>query len=439
MVARRRTELGLMVLAALITGIAYVLASLGSSASIPANIGPFLATIFGLLGVAHIAVRRLAPRADPTLLPIAAALNGLGYVMIARLDDQLAALQATWTAVGIVAFVATLVVVSDVRTLAQYRYSLLALGIVLLLLPLAPVIGTEINGARIWVYIGPLSFQPGELAKIVLALFLAAYVVDRRELLAMTSRRIGPLALPDLRHFGPLLLAWGLAMVVMMAEKDLGSSLLFFALFAVVLWVATDRGAYLLVSLVLFSVGAYVAWRLFDHVQVRVEIWLDPWQDVSGKGFQVVQATFALAWGGLTGTGLGVGRPDRVPAATTDFIFAAIGEELGLLGATAVLVAFVLFVGAGLRIALRARTPFETLLATGLTTIVGFQAFIIVAGVTRLVPLTGITLPFVSYGGSSLVANYVLLALLLRISDGANAAAEDAAVDATTVRAGRQP
>ncbi len=429
--ARRRTELGLMVMAALITAIAYTLASLGSTASIPADIGPILAVIVGLLAAAHLATRRLAPQADPVLLPVAAALNGLGYVMIARLDEDLAALQATWTAVGIGAFVATLLVVRDARTLAQYRYSFLALGIALLLAPLVPGLGTEINGARIWVHLGPLSFQPGELAKIVIALFLAAYVVDRRELLAMTRRRLGPISLPDLRHFGPLLGAWGLAMVVMMAEKDLGSSLLFFALFAVVLWVATDRAAYLLLSLLLFAAGAYVAWRIFDHVQVRIDTWLNPWTDVSGKGFQIVQATFALAWGGLTGTGLGVGHPDRIPAASTDFIFAAIGEEMGLLGATAVLVAFVLFIGGGLRIALRARSPFEQLLAAGLTAIVGIQAFIIVGGVTRLVPLTGITLPFVSYGGSSLVANYILLALLLRMSDRANQADQADRADAT--------
>jgi peptidoglycan glycosyltransferase len=219
----------------------------------------------------------------------------------------------------------------------------------------------------------------------------------------------------------------------MVAEKDLGSSLLFFALFITMLWVATERASYLAVGLVMFSGGAVLAWRAFAHVQERVDIWLHPFADASGKGYQVVQATFALAWGGIAGTGLGLGNPGRIPAASTDFIFAAIGEELGLLGSAAILVAFLLMVGAGLRIALRADSPFDTLLATGLTTILGVQAFIIMGGVTRLVPLTGITLPFVSYGGSSLVANYILLALLLRISAGDAATATPAgAEDETT-------
>jgi peptidoglycan glycosyltransferase len=224
--------------------------------------------------------------------------------------------------------------------------------------------------------------------------------------------------LPDLRHFGPVLLAWGASLIVMFYERDLGSSLLFFAVFVVMLWVATERASYLAVSMLLFGGGALLAWRVFSHVQVRVDNWLDPWQDVSGDGFQTVQGTFALAFGGVTGTGLGLGSPGRIPAAETDFIFAAIGEELGLAGTTAVLVAFLLMVGTGLRIALQADNPFEKLLAAGLTAILGLQSFIIMGGVIRLVPLTGITLPFVSYGGSSLVANYVLLALLMRISDG---------------------
>jgi peptidoglycan glycosyltransferase len=248
--------------------------------------------------------------------------------------------------------------------------------------------------------------------------FFASYLVEKRELLGVAARRLGPIALPELRHFGPVILAWGISLVVMVAERDLGSSLLFFALFVVLLWVATERTSYLVVGGLLFAVGASVSMRAFSHVGDRVDVWLDPWVDASGRGFQVVQAAFALAWGGIGGTGPGLGSPDRIPAAETDFIFAVVAEELGLLGATALVVAFLLLVGAGLRIALRAPRPFETLLATGLTTILGVQAFIIMGGVIRLVPLTGITLPFVSYGGSSLVANYVLLALLVRLSSG---------------------
>jgi peptidoglycan glycosyltransferase len=415
---RRNTELGLVVLAAVITAGLYTLASLGRTASIPTNIVPFLLVVLGLLVAGHIAMRRLAPGADGVLLPIAGLLNGIGYVFIARLDERLAGLQATWTLIGVGAFIGTLLVVRRVRDLEHYRYTFMLVGVGLLLLPLVPGVGRTINGARIWVSLGPLNFQPGEYAKIVLAVFFASYLVEKREVLGIAARRVGPFVLPELRHFGPVLLAWGASLVVMVAEKDLGSSLLFFALFITMLWVATERASYLAVGLVLFSGGAFVAWRAFAHVQERVDIWLHPFADAAGKGYQVVQATFALAWGGIAGTGIGLGNPGRIPAAKTDFIFAAIGEELGLLGTAAIVVAFLLMVGAGLRIALRAETPFETLLATGLTTILGVQAFIIMAGVIRLVPLTGITLPFVSYGGSSLVANYVLLALLLRISAG---------------------
>ncbi|MCP4087759.1 MAG: FtsW/RodA/SpoVE family cell cycle protein [Actinomycetia bacterium] len=414
---RRNTELGLLILGSVITGGTYTLASLGRTASIPADIGPFLAIVLGLLLAAHVVTRRLAREGDGLLLPIAGLLNGIGYVFIARLNTDLAALQATWTLVGITAYAATLMFVPRIRPLEGYRYTFAAIGMGLLLVPLIPGLGREINGARIWASIGPVNFQPGEFAKIVLALFLAAYLVETRELLAMQTFRVGPLVLPDPRHFGPLALAWGTSLVVMVAEKDLGSSLLFFTLFLVLVWVATERAAYLVAGGSMFAVGAVLAWSRFTHVQSRVDIWLDPWVDPKGAGFQPVEAAFALADGGLTGSGPGLGSPGKIPAAETDFIFAVIGEELGLFGATAILIAFLLMVGSGLRIAVRSEDPFSKLLATGLTTLLGFQAFIIVAGVIRVLPLTGVTLPFVSYGGSSLVANYVLLALLVRISD----------------------
>ena len=415
--ARRNTELALLVLAAVIVAGAYVLASLGRSSSIPADIVPFLVVVLALLVAAHVATRRLAPDADGILLPLAGLLNGLGYVFIARLDEDLAGLQATWTAVGIGAYVLTLVVVRRARDLETYRYTFALVGIALLLLPLAPVIGREINGARIWASIGPVNFQPGEFAKILLAVFFASYLVERRELLGMMSLRIGPLHLPEVKYLGPVLVAWGASVVVMVAEKDLGSSLLFFALFVVMLWVATERATYLAIGGTLFAIGAYVSWTQFAHVQQRIEIWLDPWTDPKGDGFQVVESWFSLAWGGITGTGPGLGNPGQIPAAETDFIFSVIGEELGLLGATLILAAFLVMIGSGLRIASRAEPAFEKLLAVGLTTLLGVQAFIIIAGVTRLLPLTGVTLPFISYGGSSLVANYVLLAILMRISD----------------------
>ena len=414
---RRTTELGLVILSVAVTSGAYVLASLGRTASLPADIGPFLGVIFVLLVMAHIATRRLAPNADGILLPIAGLLNGLGYVFIARLDQDLAALQATWTAVGIAAFVGTLFVVRRVRDLEQYRYTFMIIGLALLLLPLVPGFGREINGARIWAAVGPVNFQPGEFAKIVLAIFFASYLIEKRELLGMATFGVGPLKLPDPKHLGPIFMAWGFSLLVMFFEKDLGSALLFFTLFVVMLWLATQRASYLVFGSLLFGAGAYAAWTFFAHVQQRVDIWINPWQDAKGDGFQVVESWFALAFGGVTGTGPGLGNPDRIPVAETDFIFSVIGEELGLLGATLVIVAFVLMIGTGLRIAINAEAAFDKLLAAGLTTLIGVQSFIIIAGVLRLLPLTGVTLPFVSYGGSSLVANYVLLALLMRISD----------------------
>jgi peptidoglycan glycosyltransferase len=430
---RRNAELGLMLLAALLTIGAYVLAALGRTSSLPVDTGPFLGIVLGLLVIAHVATRRLAPNADGTLLPLAALLNGLGYVFIARLDHNLAGLQALWTALGVAAFVGTLFVVRRTRDLERFRYTFALLGIALLLMPLLPVVGRNINGARLWVRVGGISFQPGEFAKVTLCIFLASYLVEKRELLSVATHRFGPAMLPDFKHFGPILLAWGLSLVVLIAERDLGSSLLFFALFVALLWVATARGAYLILGAGLFGIGSLFAVRAFAHVHDRIRIWINPWPSANGKGFQTIQALFALAAGGIFGTGLALGSPQRIPAVTTDFIFAAVGEELGLLGTCAVVVAFLLIVGTGLRVALRADSPFEKLLATGLTTIIGMQAFIIIGGVIRLVPLTGITLPFVSYGGSSLLANYVLLALLLRVSDSESSRQPSATADLAAV------
>jgi len=417
----RQRELGLLALVVAVVGAAYVLAGLGESSSIPADVVPFLGVVFALFLVAHLAVRRLAPRADPLLVPIAALLNGLGYVLIARLDDGLAAQQAAWTAVGLVGFVATLAVVRRVRIFERYKYTIGLVAVGLVMLPLVPGIGLSINGARIWTRVGPVSFQPGEFAKIALAIFFAAYIVERRELLATSTTRIGRLAIPDLKYLAPLLLAWGASLVVMIFERDLGSALLFFVLFLVILWVATGRAFYLVVGGSLFAAGAYGSYLAFDHVADRVAIWLNPWDDPLGTGYQVIQATYALAWGGVAGTGLGQGIDGRIPYQETDFIFAIVGEELGLLGSSAVLISYLLVVGVGLRVAVRATDPFSKLLATGLTALVAIQSFVIMAGVTRLLPLTGVTLPFVSYGGSSLVSNWIVIALLVRVSDESNA------------------
>ena len=291
--------------------------------------------------------------------------------------------------------------------LAQYRYLLGLGGIVLLALPLVPGIGIELNGARIWVSIGPVNFQPGEFAKIALAVFFASYLVDAGELI---KNRL------ELRDLVPIGAAWAASIGVMVFERDLGSSMLLFALFVVMMWMASGRTMFLGLGAAMFVAGGVVALQLFSHVERRIDSWLNPWADPQDSGFQVIQATYSMAEGGLTGTGLGRGEPDRVPFAETDFIFAAIGEELGLAGTTAILMAFLILIGSGLRIAIRATRPFETLLAVGLTTLMAVQAFIIMGGVVRLIPLTGITLPFVSYGGSALVSNYIVLALLVRLS-----------------------
>lgn len=415
--ARRRTELGLIVLAVMLTGALYTLASLGKAGSMPANIGPFLGIVCGLLFVAHIGMRRLAPYADPILLPTAALLNGIGYVFIARLNRHLAGLQALWTAIGIGAFLITLVLVRSARDLERYRYMFAFAGIGLLLMPLLPVVGENINGARLWIRLGPATFQPGELAKIALAIFFASYMVERAELLAKGTLRIGRFLVLDPKYIAPVLVAWALSLMIFLFENDLGSSFLFFALFIGMLWVATNRSAYLVLGAVLFAAGSAFALKVIGHAKGRLAVWRNPWPVYNTTGYQIIQSWFAMAAGGIFGAGPGLGSPQRIPEVATDFIFAAIAEELGLLGAVAVIAAFLLMVGTGLRIAVRCERDFEKLLAAGLSVIVGIQSFVIIGGVTRLIPLTGITLPFISYGGSSLIANYILLALLLRISN----------------------
>lgn len=429
--SRRASELGLGLLAVGIVIAGYLLVAISKTRDLPDDLGILCVAVIGMFVAAHLAVRRFAPRADATLLPIVVMLNGFGFFMITRLDrdresgvSALAPVQAVWIAVGVGAFVAVLVLVRHVRTLERYRYSFLLLGVLFLLLPLVPGVGEEINGARLWARFGPLNFQPGEAAKVLLVVFFAAYLVEKRELLSTGSRRLGRMLLPDPKHLGPLLLAWGLSIVVMVMQKDLGSSLLFFALFAAMLYMATERASYLLVALALFVGGATVAYQFFEHVQTRVTIWIDPWSVAQGKGYQIVQSLFSFGTGGFAGTGLGLGSPQKIPNAATDFIFSAIGEELGLLGTVAIVTAFLLLVGSGYRIAVQADRPFSKLFAGGLTTIVAVQTFVIVGGVTRIIPLTGVTLPFISYGGSSLVANFVVIALLLRISDETAAEAE---------------
>jgi cell division protein FtsW (lipid II flippase) len=431
--ARRRTELGLLVAASAIIVATYTLMILGNTNAPPSDVVPLLIAMLALGGVAHIANRIFVPSAHPVVLPIAFLLNGIGYVMISRIDLALATnyapLQAAWTASGVAAYVVTLVVIRRSRDLDRYRYLLLALGVVLLLLPLLPApYGRNINGARLWVYVGHFSFQPVELALPVLCIFFASYFAEKRELLTIPTARFGNRLVLDPRPLVPILLAWVFAIAVMSLEHDIGFSALLFTLFIGLLWVTTGRTGYLVLGVVLFGIGAYFAGRYFSQVHVRVEGWLDPWKYATqNAGQQLVQSWYSLGSGGIGGSGLGLGiGAYEISNSNTDFIFAVIGEEMGLLGATMVLVAFLLLAGAGLRIAQAARSEFAKLTATGLTLIIGFQAFFIIGGIVRLFPETGLTLPFISYGGSALLANYIIVALLMRVSDEGGAA-----VDAT--------
>ena len=372
-----------------------------------------------LLVVAHIAVRVLARGADATLLPLAALLHGIGFVMITRLDEKLAGLQTTWSIIAIAAFVATLFVVQRATDLARYKWVLFLVGAGLARAAdgagrRAPASAAPASGCSL----GPINFQPGEFAKLALAIFFAAYLAETRELIAAGTWKIGPIRLPEPQYI--LSLAHRLGLRRAGHGRREGPRLVAAVLHAVrgdaVGRHRSDSSTWSPAS-GLFAGRRYVAWQIFGHVQTRVDIWLDPWADPLDDGYQIVQALYGLSDGGIVGTGLGLGNPSKVPEAQNDFIFASIAEELGLVGAAAMLMAYLLLIGAGLRVAMRTENAFEKLLAVGLTTIVGIQAFIIVGGVIKVVPLTGITLPFVSYGGSSLLANYVLLALLIRLSD----------------------
>lgn len=411
-------------MSSVIVSLAFYLVVLGLNPSARLGLNEYLVWMLLLPYIGHIGNRWLAPEADPSILPISTMLNGLGFVMIFRLSPPQAHLQAIWSTVGVATYIGALVIVKQSDLLDRYRYLLAAGGIGLLLLPLVPVIGENINGARLWIHLGPMSFQPVEIAKLALAVFFASYLSEKRDLLASfsLSRRAGTKDL--MRTSGPLVAAWAVSILVMTAERDIGFSLLIFLTFMVVLWLATSNKTYLVTGGVLFGAGAFIASKVFGQVSERMIIWLDPWKYSQTIGYQLVQAQYAMGSGGLTGTGLGRGHPSLIPVVTSDFIFAAIGEELGLLGTTAVVFAFLLLIGAGLRAAQRARSEFSTLTATSFTLILGLQSFFIMAGIVRLLPLTGVTLPFVAYGGSSIVANYALVAILNRISDEGNSTSQ---------------
>ncbi len=430
---RRGVELALLVLATAMAVGAFASVELAHSSELPANLGSYAAGLLAVFLVAHVGIRWLAPYADPLLLPCVALLNGLGLVLIHRLDLAAAAraaragaermpradapIQLGWTALGVVCFVGVLVLVRDHRVLARYTYTALAAGFGLLCLPLLPGLGRTINGSRIWIRFAGFSFQPAELAKIVLIVFFAGYLVAKRDVLALAGRRVLLVDLPRGRDLGPILLAWLVSLLVLVFERDLGTSLLFFGVFVTLLYVATERVSWLIIGLLLFVAGATLAYHLFGHVRVRVDVWLHPFDHAATTGYQIVQSLYGLATGGILGTGLGQGHPEFVPFANTDFIVSTIGEELGYTGLLAILVIYAIVVQRAFRTAIAARDPFGKLLAAGLGFALAIQLFVVVGGVTRLIPLTGLTTPFLSYGGSSLVANWIIVALLLRISD----------------------
>ena len=413
--SRRTIELMLLLAAAVPVLLVFALAAGAARGTIA--LSDFLAPAGLLLafGAAHVAVRRFAPGADPVLLPVTALLSGIGLAMVGRLDPALAGPQTMWLFVGVAVLALTLAFVPPLERLARYKYTIMLAALVLLLAP--ALVGTEINGAKLWLRFAGMSFQPAELAKIMLVVFLAAYLAEFREVLSVSTRKFVGMQMPRARHLGPLLLMWAVSLVVLVAEKDLGSSLLFFGIFLIMVTVGTGRWSYAVVGTVLFALGATAAFFLFAHVRVRIDIWLHPFADAAGKGYQVVQSLFAFAAGGMTGVGPGRGLPTRIPFVATDFVFAAIGEELGLLGGVAIITAYLVLCLRGLATAVRARSDMAALTAAGLVAALGLQTFVIVGGVTRLIPLTGITLPFISYGGSSIVSNFLLLALLMRAGD----------------------
>ena len=414
---RRNNELLLLFIAAPVLVLLFVMLALAQGETLGFDAIVVPAGIFAAFLVAHVAVRKLAPGADPGLLPIAFLLTGIGIAFITRIDADLAEKQLIWLFVGIAAFILVLALVKSIDKLTQYKYVMAIIGFALLLSPLVPGLGQEIYGSRIWLSLGPLSFQPGELAKIAIVLFLAGYLAHNREMLSVFTWRIGPLELPDLRTLLPLLFMWAMAFIIVVFEKDLGSALVLFFVFVAMLYFASGKKFYLVISFVLASAAAVVLYLFFSHVQIRVATWLDPFADAQGTGYQLVQSIYSLADGALFGVGIGQGLSYLIPVVESDFIFACIAEETGLMGAAGLLLLYLSLCVRGFATASRAKSDVSSFVAAGLTVIIVLQAFIIVGGVTRLIPLTGLTLPLVSQGGSSLLMTFACLALLMRCGD----------------------
>lgn len=434
---RRNIELILLCIAAPLVVLLFSMIVLGDGQALNLTtlgtpLGIFMAFI-----LAHLATRKFAPGADPGILPLAFALSGVGIAFVTRLQPSLAIGQVVWLFLGIVLMILVIALIRNLDKLAQFKYTFMLLGLVFLLSPLIPGIGTDANmGSRIWLAIGPFSFQPGEIAKICIVLFLAGYLAQNREMLSVFTNKVGPIHVPDFRSLIPLLLMWVIAMLVIIFEKDLGSALVFFFVFLAMLYVATGRRIYVVIGLSLAAIGCVVLWAFFSHVQVRVDTWLNPFADAQNTGYQLVQSIYSMADGGMFGVGIGNGLADQIPVVESDFIFVPIAEETGLLGAAGILMLFLCFAIRGLVTAARAKSDVSSFIATGCTAIIIMQAFIIVGGVTRLIPLTGITLPFISQGGSSLISAFIIVGLLLKAGDQATGVNTEMTSGTTSIGAG---
>ena len=456
--AGRGVELGLLVLALVIGVASYVLVGIGTTDKVPPDVLEYGIGMAVLAVGIHLVLRWRAPYADPVILPITVALNGIGLAMIYRIDfayeargrdHGFADRQLVWTAISVVLAAAVLILLRDHRTLRRYTYTAGVVGLALILLPLVPGVGVLINGARIWVRVGGVGFQPAEFAKIAFAIFFAGYLVTHRDALALAGPKVLGLHLPRAQDLGPILIVWAASVAVLVLERDLGTSLLFFGLFVAMLYLATERLSWVVIGLLLFTAGAALAATAFAHVGARFDAWLHAFEPAvfdkayGGSG-QLVRGLFGMASGGLFGTGWGDGRPDLVPFAESDFIVASLGEELGLTGLIAILMCYLILAQRGFRTAIGVRDGFGKLLAGGLAFIVALQTFVVVGGVTRVIPVTGLVTPFIAYGGSSLVANWVIVALLLRISDEARRPAPNVRVatpvaGVPVIRGGDQP
>ncbi|MFD1547631.1 FtsW/RodA/SpoVE family cell cycle protein [Nonomuraea guangzhouensis] len=429
---RRGAQLAMLAFAVVIVMGAYANVGLALDGAIPSGMLTYGLGLGGFMLAAYLVLTKFAPWADPLILPLVTVVNGIGLVMIYRIEASgargtggaSATNQLIMTGAGVVLFAITLVVLRDHRTLQRLTYTAGFAGLFLLISPLIPGLGKSVNGATIWIGFGPAIIQPAELAKIALVVFFAGYLVAKRDVLALAGRRLLFIDLPRARDLGPVLITWAVSLGVLVLQKDLGSSLLLFGTFIVMLYIATQRTSWVLIGILLFVGGAFLASQVFDHVHARIEVWLDPgnaefFNRELGGSAQLMQGLFAMGAGGILGTGLGQGHPYLIPLSFSDFIFTATGEELGLTGLMALLMVYALIVQRGLRTALAARDPFSKLLAGGLSFILAWQVFIIVGGVTNLIPLTGLVTPFMSQGGSALLANWILIALLVRMSDSA--------------------